>query len=237
MDPDSLSADRATRRRRRKRMWLSNALFAFAILSAAYPSLTGVYTWYAQHQMQAGLEQRFNAAEQGARSRDASLGSGPWAGWRSEDRAYWMSLKEAGVFGRLVIPRIGLNIAVVKGVSKEDLKLGPGWAMRTDLPGPSGNVGISGHRTTYLAPFRYIDQMKRGDLIYIESPFRVYTYRVVRQFIVDPSQVSVFDGTKQPMLTLTACHPPYSAAQRIVTRAALVKVMRRRPGGGTRASN
>ncbi|MBN1192326.1 MAG: class E sortase [Coriobacteriia bacterium] len=155
--------------------------------------------------------------------------SGPqrdFDGWEEEDRAYWRGLSEGDVFGRIVIPDLGLDVMVIHGVRPQDLRSGPGWIDWSDLPGPTGNCGISGHRTTYGAPFRRLDELAEGDTIDLFSPYRRYRYSVVRTLVVKPQQVEVVDSTEQPTLTLTACHPLYSAQYRIVVQADLVEVRR-----------
>lgn len=149
-----------------------------------------------------------------------------WEGWESEDLAYWKKLDEGRPFARISAPKMGLDAVVVKGVSRSDLIKGPGWIPYTDLPGPTGNVGISGHRTTYGAPFRRIDRLKPGDTVTLVTRYRVYTYRVRRVFVVTPDRVDVVKTTTKPTLTMTACHPPYSARQRIIAQSELVSVAR-----------
>jgi LPXTG-site transpeptidase (sortase) family protein len=147
-------------------------------------------------------------------------------GWEAQDAAHWTSVAAGAAFGRLVIPRMELDVIVVKGVRTADLKKGPGWIEKTDMPGASGNVGISGHRTTYGHPFGRIDQLKPGDPIELYSPYRRYLYEVTRVFVVTPDRVEVIAHTEEPLLTLTACHPPYSAKYRIIAQAKLVDVRR-----------
>jgi sortase A len=88
-------------------------------------------------------------------------------------------------------------------------------------------VGISGHRTTYLAPFRQLDRLGKGDVIRLQSRWRTYTYRVTGRTYADPYDLDVFAPTDEPRLTLTTCHPPYSDRFRFVIRAILVSVARR----------
>lgn len=149
-----------------------------------------------------------------------------WEEWESEDAAYWKGLKPGEAFGRLSSPRMGLDAVVVKGTNRSALMKGPGWIEYTDLPGPTGNVGISGHRTTYGAPFRRLDRLRPGDTITLTSPFRVYTYRVRRVFSVTPDRTDVVRSTEAPTLTMTACHPPYSARLRLIAQSELVAVVR-----------
>lgn len=94
------------------------------------------------------------------------------------------------------------------------------------LPGQRGTVGIAGHRTTYGAPFRRIDEIERGDEIVVEMPYARFVYRFERSRIVDPSQVGVVRDVERDRLVLTACHPLYSAAERYVVFARQVEVHR-----------
>ena len=148
------------------------------------------------------------------------------AGWEAEDLRYWEGVKPGHPMGRIVAKSMGLDAAVIKGVARTDLMKGPGWITTTDLPGGDGNCGISGHRTTYGAPFRKLDRLKKGDTVQFISPFRVYRYRVDRVFAVAPDHVSVLEPLAKPTLTLTACHPPHSARQRLIAQATLVSVKR-----------
>jgi len=96
-------------------------------------------------------------------------------------------------------------------------------------PGSKGvrfKVGIAGHRTTYGAPFRRIDETERGDEIVVEMPYARFVYRFERSRIVDPSQVDVVRDVERDRLVLTACHPLYSAAERYVVFARQVEVHR-----------
>jgi sortase A len=135
------------------------------------------------------------------------------------------------VIARLSIPDIGVDERVVEGVGVPDLRKGPGHYGGTPLPGMPGNVAIAGHRTTYGAPFNRINELEPGDEIKVETVQGLFTYRVVEQdsgkgfFIVPPSGVHVLDqdfAESPNRLTLTACHPKYTARQRIIVVAELV---------------
>ncbi len=130
--------------------------------------------------------------------------------------------------GRIKIKRIGINFVVVEGTKPEDLRKGPGHYADTPFPGIRGTVAIAGHRTTYLAPFRKLDKMRRGDLITLEMPYGRFTYRTELRRIVEPGAYAYVTARKRyDRLALTACHPLYSAAQRIVVFARLVDVQAR----------
>lgn len=125
--------------------------------------------------------------------------------------------------GRIEIPSIGVNWVFLQGVALDVLKDGPGHYEGTPLPGEEGNAAIAGHRTTYGQPFHNIDDLEPGDRIivtYITGARFEYEYRETE--IVPPDRVDVIENTEDDRLTLTACHPKYSAAERIVVRSALV---------------
>ncbi len=132
--------------------------------------------------------------------------------------------------GRIIVPAMdGLNIVVVQGTDTASLEKGPGHYPETPFPGQGGTVGIAGHRTTYLAPFRHIDSMKPGDPITLEMPYAHFFYRVQKTAIVDPTDVGIVKKVGYERLVLSACNPLYSAAQRYIVFARLV---RERPVAG-----
>lgn len=119
------------------------------------------------------------------------------------------------------IPKIGVDKIVVEGVDVADLKKGPGHYPGSPLPGQPGNAAIAGHRTTYGAPFNRIDELEPGDEILVTTVQGSFRYEVREQQIVAPNQLEVLNDFGDARLTLTACHPKYSARQRIVVVAAL----------------
>jgi sortase A len=141
---------------------------------------------------------------------------------------------EGRAIGRVRIPAIGLDVVMVEGTETETLRRGPGHYPETVLPGQRGTVAIAGHRTTYLAPFRSIDEIGRGDEVIVDMPYARFVYRFEKQRIVDPTRVGVVRDVGHDRVVLTACHPLYSAAQRIVVFARLANVQP--PGGGAEAS-
>jgi sortase A len=124
--------------------------------------------------------------------------------------------------GRISIPSIGLSSVVVAGTGTSDLRLGPGHYPGTPLPGARGTVAIAGHRTTYGAPFRKLDKLSNGDRIEVRMPYGTFTYRVEQRRIVAPTAIWVTRRKSYDRLILSACHPLYSAAQRIVVFARLI---------------
>ena len=127
------------------------------------------------------------------------------------------------VVGQLVIPSIDVDFFVVSGVGVEELRLGPGHFTDTPLPGQLGNSAIAGHRTTYGQPFHDLDQLAAGDDIVITTAFGTYTYEVRDLKVVEPTDYGVVSTTDPNIatLTLTTCHPKWSAAQRLIVSAEL----------------
>jgi sortase A len=124
-------------------------------------------------------------------------------------------------FGRIEIPAIGLDAIVVEGTGAADLRKGPGHYPETTFPGLGGTVAIAGHRTTYGAPFGDVDQLHRGEEIVLEMPYGRFTYAVERTRIVSPDAVWVIRDQGFERLVLSACHPRFSAAKRIIVFARL----------------
>jgi sortase A len=130
------------------------------------------------------------------------------------------------------IPSIGVSEYVVEGTDVASLRKGPGHYPETPLPGDPGTTAIAGHRTTYGAPFRRIDQLDRGDRITVDMPDGRFRYRVERTTIVDDQDLSVLEPVGHRRLMLSACHPLYSAAERVIVFARQVarQPARVRPG-------
>ena len=125
-------------------------------------------------------------------------------------------------FARLVIDRIQLDAVVFEGVDRTTLKLGPGHMPGTPLPGQPGNAVISGHRTTYGRPFFDLDLLVVGDEIKVETALGISSYAVRSILVVAPTDVWVAANTEGAWLTLTTCHPQFSAAQRLIIQAELI---------------
>ena len=125
---------------------------------------------------------------------------------------------EGDAVARLEIPDIGVNDIVVAGVTTKDLKKGPGHFPDTPLPGQLGNSAIAGHRTTYGQPFHNVDDLDNGDEIIVTTTSGRFVYRVTGQQIVSPSNYQVVATTDptRATITLTSCHPKWSASQRII---------------------
>jgi sortase A len=126
--------------------------------------------------------------------------------------------------GRLVIAKLGVVYDVVQGTSTGDLERGPGHYASTALPGEGRTIAIAGHRTTYLAPFRNLDELHHGDRIVLKMPYGNFTYVVQGQRIVLPNAWWITRNVGYERLVLSACNPLYSASQRIAVFARLARV-------------
>jgi sortase A len=138
--------------------------------------------------------------------------------------------------GQVIIPDIGVDYIYLEGVDLRYLQDGPGHFPTTPLPGQAGNAALAGHRTTYAAPFHRLDELAPGAPIEIRSAQGTFRYEVLAQppaeggapplghFIVQPGDVWILDQGEDNRLTLMACHPKYSAAQRIVVQAEMVGI-------------
>ena len=186
-------------------------------VSAAYGALQQAR---AEDQL-AELEERFPTAEDLAA---LSGVSGDAARARILAKRFKDELEPGRPIGRLEIERIGLDAVLMEGTDTATLQRGPGHYRTTPLPGLGSTVGIAGHRTTYLAPFRKIDEIKDGDEIRVELPYAGFTYTVEKHEVVDPSDVHIIEPVGYERLVLTACHPLYSAAQRWAVFAKLTRV-------------
>jgi sortase A len=120
------------------------------------------------------------------------------------------------------IPRIGLVANVHDGESLAVLARGPGHHPGSALPGQVGNVVVPGHRTVSPHPFLNIDQIQQGDQIVLADGDGRFVYEVTSTTIVSPDDTSIEDPTTIPTLTLYACHPKGSDAQRYVVFGRLV---------------
>jgi sortase A len=125
--------------------------------------------------------------------------------------------------GRIELPTLGRRYFLVEGTDTGDLRKGPGHYPETPMPGERGTVGIAGHRTTHGAPFRTIDRLRRGNEIVVDMTYGRFVYRVEKSRIVAPTQTEVKDRVAYDRLILSACHPLYSAAQRLVVFARFLR--------------
>lgn len=229
---------------------IANLLIIAGVLALLYPLGTWGYTWIVQTRLARQLEAHHPEIQGDASSFfrqadmivvvpvDASVApehdAGREAALRAErsrlvaefrvaaDSFASLVLGQGGLpIGRIVIPKIGVDVVALEGTGTQDLREGPGHWPETPFPGQGGNFVVSGHRTTYGAPFFRLDQLEVGDEIQVLLPYVAATYRVWRSLIVLPDEVDVVAQRGVEEISLTTCHPIYSASHRLVIQAHL----------------
>lgn len=130
-----------------------------------------------------------------------------------------LSVRDGFPLSRLDIPRLEISVVVVEGVTSRDLRLGLGHIPGTAFPDEFGNVGIAGHRDTFL---RQLRKIRAHDLINLTTLAGSYRYSVDWTRVVRPRDVAVLDPVEEPILTIVTCYPFYwvgSAPERFIVRA------------------
>lgn len=194
---------------RRSLSFTSVALALVAVGMIGYPFYTNLYA----DRVQDRLENQFASEElrqQYVNCREVGLADPS------------CRIQDGDSLTRIEIPKLGVDVVVVEGVSSSALRAGAGHYPSTPLPCEAGNVGIAGHRTTYGRPFHDLDLLEPGDEIILHIPIGRCTYRIVEQRIVSPNDVGVIAASADSRLTLTTCHPKGSARQRLIVIATLV---------------
>jgi len=183
--------------------------------------VTGLYTRWQQHRLADQYEQVVRGWPTDSKQRVPDIAV--------EAAAYRRDTHSGQAIGRILIGRLGLNMVVVNGTDHDSLKRGPGRDLRTYMPGQNRLVYIAGHRTTYLAPFSDIEDIKTGDYIKLEVPYGTFTYRTTGHEIVPATDLAMLRSPRHELLRLQACHPRFFATHRYIVDARLVSV---RPRGG-----
>jgi len=146
-----------------------------------------------------------------------------------EADAYARTLRTGHALGLITIGRIGLKMVVVQGTDESSLEKGPGHYVASGLPGQGRMIYIAGHRTTFLAPFANINDIRVGDYVELDVPYGLFTYRVVRHYVVPATDLDVLKNAGHEVLRLQACHPRFFATHRYIVDAVPVSVTL--PGG------
>jgi sortase A len=184
---------------------------------------TSIYTRWQQHELAddyASLEARYH----GHRVAPPATAPKTARAIAADARAFRTSAARGAAIGRIVVPRLDLNMVLVNGTDTETLRKGPGRDPRTYMPGQGELVYIAGHRTTYLAPFARIDEMRPGDSITLRVPYGTFEYRVTSHQIVDSHALWVLRSHHREVVALQACHPRFFATHRYIVWAKLIGV-------------
>jgi sortase A len=183
---------------------------------------TALYTRYEQHHLSSRYDERF-ASYRPAKPAGASLAAERRA-IALEAVRYRRESRRGEAIGRIKVPRLGLNMILVNGTDHDTLMKGPGRDLRTFMPGEGKLVYVAGHRTTYLAPFSHIDDLRKGDRVTIELPYATFVYHVSGSRIVRADDFSVLRSPRHERLELQACHPRFFASHRYIAYARLVRI-------------
>ncbi|WP_371548920.1 class E sortase [Streptomyces sp. NBC_00554] len=239
----------STRRRqaiRRRTLWTGGELLV--TLGVVLLLLVAHQLWWTNRQAQhnaarevQALEREWGAATPSAPATEAAPSAAPTedAGQDSGGQERKSAVNSTGTqpswsqaYAILTIPRLGLRVPVAEGVSKQGV-LNKGYVGHykdTQQLGQAGNFALAGHRNTHGEPFRYVNRLKRGDEISVETEAALYTYTVDKTL----PQTSAGDGgvigavprsTAKPAygysepgyyITLTTCTPEYTSKYRLV---------------------
>lgn len=124
--------------------------------------------------------------------------------------------------GIMKIPKIDLKVAIGEGVDNKTLKYAVGHFEGTAMPGEKGNFSVAGHRSyTYSEYFNRLDELKEGDDIIVETKKGEFTYKIYEKKVVEPTEVSVLDSTKDATITLVTCTPIRIATHRLIIKGKL----------------
>ncbi|HEY3071109.1 MAG TPA: class E sortase [Gaiellaceae bacterium] len=192
--------------------------------------LTDLYTRYQQHKLAGELEHAWPDYQTGRLGADFSGDEAArLAALRAQvagaARDYQRRLVDGRPMGRLIISRLELKVIFVHGTNwARDLSKGPGHYEQTSVPGLGRTTAIAGHRTTFGAPFRKIDRLRRGDPIVVKLPYGTFRYSVLGHRVVNSNDWSIIRRRGFDQLVLSACHPLYSASHRWVVFARLAEV-------------
>ncbi len=198
-------------------------VWALVILFFGDP-VTALYQDWRQHQMSGELNKEFKQFRPSVPYSNKKTPPSP-AAIRAAARRYSRQAHAGQPIGRIQILRIGLNKVVVNGTDwGADLSRGPGRYPQSSWPGMGKVTAIAGHRTTFGAPFRRINDLARGNTIRLLMPYGSFTYRVFRHKVVPSNDWSILRKRGFDTLVLSACHPLYSASHRWIVFARLVSV-------------
>jgi sortase A len=202
--------------------------------------VTDLFNAHTQHKLGNTLAKEW---EDGDDPLVGAEGNGPAAPARPGDKVTRIPLGKG--FANIYIPKFGLDYVytIVEGTTPDDLNLGPGHYVGSALPGKVGNFAVAGHRVGKGSPFLNLDKLSAGDAIVVETKSYWYTYRVLPltdgrgtsnfaptgvagipgMEIVSPTDVNVIKPVPgssakatQRLITLTTCHPKFSAKQRLI---------------------
>lgn len=241
--PEQVLAEAKPVRGRQLLVWLAILGLLVGILAVINAFMTLVWqepiSEFFQARAQGSADSRLKAEETEFAKAPARAGEDPQE--RIERLALTLQRRKhpGDQLGRLTIPAIGLRTIFFEGAvgtgGEESLRKGAARYEDTRMPGIDGTVGIAGHRTTFGAPFRKVNELKPGNRIIVRMPYAKFTYVVEGEKIVSPTTLSVLKSSDRARsalgggapttqkVVLTACHPIGSDAERIVVTGRLIR--------------
>ncbi|MFF1484862.1 class E sortase [Streptomyces sp. NPDC058319] len=149
-------------------------------------------------------------------------------------------------FALLHIPALDVVVPVAEGTSKAQV-LDKGMVghygkgdFDTAMPdAKTGNFGLAAHRNTHGEPFRYINRLKPGDPIVVETQDAYYVYKMTSTLpVTSPGNTAVLDpvpkgsGFTKPgrYITLTTCTPEFTSKYRLIVWGRMVEERPRSKG-------
>lgn len=133
-----------------------------------------------------------------------------------------LDITGTGIMGYIDIDKIGVELPIYHGVSKEVLQVGVGHLEGTSLPvgGESTHCVLSGHRGLPSAKlFTDLDELEIGDEFTITILERLLTYRIDQIRIVLPTEtddLQIVNG--KDYCTLMTCTPYGINTHRLLVR-------------------
>ena len=215
--------------RRRAVRILGNVLIVAGLLGIVWTIVvwqwqdpfTGLYTRWQQHH----LRSQYSKLAHAYRPLHANGTGANLAALVAREAAQYRRDTHPGEgIGKIVIGRLGLHMILVDGTDETSLEKGPGRDLRTYMPGQNRLVYVAGHRTTYLAPFAHIENIRPGDYVTLEVPYATFLYRAFRHEIVPATDLAMLSSPNHELLRLQACHPRFFATHRYIVDARLVHV-------------
>lgn len=227
---------------------LFGLLFLVGLGILCYPTISDQWNSYRQNQLITTYEEAVSVLEpedysrewEAARRFDAQLTQNNLYGdvfgeeeGELEDTEYWkvLNISGDGVMGYLSIPKIHLKLSIYHGTGEEVLQTGVGHLNGTKLPigGESTHSVLAAHRGLPSARlFTDIDQLYKGDMIYIHILDEIFAYEVDQILpMVDKDDMAALGEALQitegeDYVTLFTCTPYGVNSHRLLVRGSRV---------------
>ncbi|OAB39468.1 sortase [Paenibacillus macquariensis subsp. defensor] len=127
--------------------------------------------------------------------------------------------------GILYIKRINLQLPILHGATKSNMKTSVASIVNTGQLGEVGNYALAGHRNrTFGRNFNRLDELEQGDKIQIDNGEDQFEYTVMEKLRVTPEEVWVLEGSGSDReLTLVTCDPMINPTHRLIIKAKIIE--------------